>query len=102
MESLQIPGTCGLIGAAALGTEVTFEMSSILFGRTIQGIMQGDCVPDVFVPQLINFWRQGLFPFDRLIKFYALDDINEAVRASESGDVIKPVVRTGLAPCKAS
>jgi aryl-alcohol dehydrogenase len=102
VESLQIPGTCGLIGAAALGTEVTFEMSSILFGRTVQGIMQGDCVPDVFVPQLINFWRQGLFPFDRLIKFYALDDINEAVRASESGDVIKPVVRTGLAPCKAS
>ena len=97
VESLRIPGTCGLIGAAALGTEVSFEMASILFGRTIQGIMQGDCVPDVFVPQLIDFWRQGLFPFDRLITFYDLADINEAAHASESGEVVKPVVRTGAA-----
>jgi aryl-alcohol dehydrogenase len=84
-----------LNGAAALGTEVSFEMSSILFGRTVRGIMQGDCAPDVFVPQLIDFWRQGRFPFYRLIKFYDLDDLNEAVRASESGAVTKPVVRTG-------
>lgn len=97
VESLRIPGTCGLIGAAALGTEVTFEMPTILFGRTIQGVMQGDCVPDVFVPQLIEFWRQGLFPFDRLIKYYDLADINDAVHAAESGAVIKPVIRTGLA-----
>jgi aryl-alcohol dehydrogenase len=95
VECLRIPGTCGLIGAAALGTEVSFEMASILFGRTVRGIMQGDCVPDVFVPELIDLWRQGRFPFDRLIEFYDLDDINEAVRASESGAVVKPVVRTG-------
>jgi aryl-alcohol dehydrogenase len=94
VECLQIPGTCGLIGAASLGTEVTFEMSSILFGRKVQGIMQGDCVPDVFIPQLIEFWRQGIFPFDRLIKFYPLNDIEEAVQAAESGEVVKPVIRT--------
>lgn len=96
VECLRIPGTCGLIGAAALGTEVSFEMASILFGRTIQGIMQGDCVPDIFVPQLIDFWRRGLFPFDELIAFYDLADINDAARASESGEVVKPVVRTGV------
>jgi aryl-alcohol dehydrogenase len=93
VECLQIPGTCGLIGAAPLGTEVTFEMASILFGRTIQGIMQGDCVPDVFVPQLIELWQKGVFPFDKLIKFYEFEDINEAVHAAESGLVVKPVVR---------
>ena len=70
-------------------------MASILFGRTVRGIMQGDCVPDVFVPQLIDLWRQGVFPFDKLIEFYDIDDINEAVHASESGAVIKPVIRTG-------
>ncbi len=95
VECLRIPGVCGLIGAAALGTEVTFEMASILFGRTVRGIMQGDCVPDVFVPQLIDLWRRGVFPFDKLIEFYDFDDINQAVHASESGAVIKPVIRTG-------
>ncbi len=97
VDCLRIPGTCGLIGAAALGVEVNLEMSKILFGRTIQGIMQGDCVADIFVPQLIEFWRAGLFPFDKLTKLYDLSAINEAVHAAESGDVVKPIVTTSAA-----
>jgi aryl-alcohol dehydrogenase len=42
---------------------------------------------------LIDLYRQGRFPFDRLVKFYALDDINKAIHASETGEVIKPIVR---------
>jgi aryl-alcohol dehydrogenase len=42
-------GVCGLIGAAPLGTEVTFDMNSILFGRTIRGIIEGDSIPDIFI-----------------------------------------------------
>lgn len=95
VECLQIPGICGLIGAAPIGTEVSFEMASILFGRTIKGIMQGDCVPDVFVPQLIQLWRENRFPFDKLIKFYDFDDINLAVHDAEMGEVVKPVLRFG-------
>ena len=45
--------------------------------------MQGDCVPGVFVPKLIEFWRAGQFPFDRLTKFYDMEDINGAVEAAE-------------------
>lgn len=92
VDCLRIPGVCGLIGAAPLGVEVKLEMSSILFGRTVKGIMQGDCVPDVFVPKLIEFWRAGRFPFDRLTKFYDMEDINGAVEAAESGAVVKPII----------
>lgn len=92
VESLRVPGTCGLIGAAPLGVDVQLEMASILFGRTVQGIMQGDCVPDVFVPKLIELWRAGKFPFDRLTKFYPLEDINDAIKAAESGAVVKPII----------
>lgn len=98
VECLRIPGTCGLIGAAALGVEVTLEMATILFGRKIQGIMQGDCVPDVFVPRLIEFWRAGLFPFDKLTRLYDISEINEAVHAAESGAVVKPIITTGKGP----
>jgi aryl-alcohol dehydrogenase len=94
VDCLQIPGTCGLIGAAPLGVEVRLEMSSILFGRTVQGIMQGDCVPDVFVPKLIEFWRDGRFPFDRLTKLFPMANINEAIHAAESGAVVKPIIVT--------
>jgi len=41
---------------------------------------------------LIELYRDGKFPFDRLIKTFPLNQINEAIAASQRGDVIKPVV----------
>ena len=32
------------------------------------------------------------FPFDKLIKFYKLEQINDAARDSEAGTVLKPVL----------
>ena len=93
VEALRVTGTCGLIGAAPLGTDVSFDMNNILFGRTIKGVIEGETNGDVFIPQLIELWKQGRFPFDKLIKFYDLNDINEACAASENGSVLKPVLR---------
>jgi aryl-alcohol dehydrogenase len=92
-DALRITGVCGLVGASPMGTEVTFDMNGIMFGRTIRGIIEGDSIPDIFIPQLIELWRQGRFPFDRLIEFYALEDINRAAAESEAGTVLKPVLR---------
>jgi aryl-alcohol dehydrogenase len=89
-------GVCGLIGAPAFGTEVTFDMNSILVsGRTIRGIVEGDSVPSVFLPRLIELWRQGRFPVERFMTFYDFDQIERAARDAEAGVVIKPVLRTG-------
>jgi aryl-alcohol dehydrogenase len=93
VESLRLTGVCGVMGVAPLGTEVALDVASILFGRTVRGIIEGDSVPEVFIPQLVELWRQGRFPFDKLIRFYPLAQINEAVRAAERGEVIKPVLR---------
>ena len=95
VDCLTLLGVCGLIGAAALGTEASFDMNTILFGRTIRGIIEGDSVPDVFIPQLLELHVQGRFPFDRLVKFYDLDEVNEAGEESESGEVLKPILRMG-------
>jgi aryl-alcohol dehydrogenase len=87
-------GVCGLIGAAAFGTEVSFDMNSILVtGRTIRGIVEGDSVPGLFLPRLVELWAQGRFPVDRLMTFYDFDRINDAVADTESGAVVKPVLR---------
>jgi aryl-alcohol dehydrogenase len=93
VDALDVPGVCGLIGAAPLGTEATFDMNSILFGRTIRGIVEGNSVPDVFIPRLIELHGQGRFPFDRLIQFYPLDQINRAAEDSLAGRTMKPVLR---------
>jgi aryl-alcohol dehydrogenase len=86
-------GVCGLLGVVAPGTEVALDMDKIMNGRTVRGIIAGDSVADVFIPTLIELYRQGRFPFDRLITFYPFDEIGKAVGDMEKGKVIKPVLR---------
>lgn len=95
VDSLRIPGLCGLVGAAPMGSEASLDINTLLFGRTVRGIIEGDSVPQTFIPALIELWRIGRFPFDKLVKFYPLDQINEAVEASESGNALKAVLRIG-------
>ena len=65
---------------------------TVLFGRNIMGIMEGDAVLRIFIPRLIELWRQGRFPFDKLIKIFRLEQINEAEQAVVKGEVVKPVL----------
>ncbi|MBA8826802.1 Zn-dependent alcohol dehydrogenase [Saccharopolyspora lacisalsi] len=67
-------------------------MSSLLFGRGVRGIVEGDSVPRVFIPELVELYQQGRFPIDKLIKTYAFEDINRAVEDSEQGGALKPVL----------
>ncbi len=62
-------------------------------GRRSVDIIQGDAVPQKFIPKLIRLYQKGLFPFDRLIKFYDFRDINRAIRDAKNGKTIKPVLR---------
>ena len=59
----------------------------------MRGIVEGESVPPVFIPRLVELWRQGRFPIDRLMTFYDFDQINEAAHDAETGTTIKPVLR---------
>lgn len=93
VESVRVTGACGLVGTAPMGAETALDINGLVLGRTVRGIVEGDSLPDRFIPQLIDLWRQGHFPFDRLITFYRLDEINKAVDDVEQGHVLKPVLR---------
>ena len=93
IESLGPLGMCGIVGSPKLDAELRVRMHQVFFGRTVRGIIEGDSVPQRFIPQMIRLHEAGRFPFDRLIEFYELVDINQALHDSESGAVIKPVIR---------
>ncbi len=96
IDALAIKGVCGIVGAPALGTEASFDVNGVMTaGKRIIGIVEGDSVPDLFIPSLVELYAQGRFPFDRLVKFYNLDQINQAAEDSEKGVTIKPIVRFG-------
>jgi aryl-alcohol dehydrogenase len=89
-------GVCGVIGAPAFGTEVSLDVNTILTGgRVVRGIVEGDSVPDVFLPRLVELHERGRFPVDRLLTFYDFDEIERAAHDAESGKTIKPVLRMG-------
>jgi len=92
-DQIAVRGTVALVGAARPGTEVTFEIgASLVRGWTFMTVVQGSSVPQSFLPQLIQLWREGRFPIDKLIKDYTLEEINQGFADSKEGSTIKPVV----------
>lgn len=68
-------------------------MPMLLAGQRVQGFIEGDSIPDEFIPRMIELYRQGRFPFDRLIRSYPFADINQAVEDQHAGLAIKAVLR---------
>ena len=84
-------GQVGLVASA--GSDATVEVANLMLGNQVRGIIQGDSIPQLFIPQLIELYKAGQFPFDRLIRHFPFEEINEAFAAAASGDVVKPVLR---------
>lgn len=61
-------------------------------GFSFIGIIEGDSDPDVFIPQMIALYREGNFPFDRLITTYPLSAINRAIGDHAAGQCVKAVL----------
>ena len=93
VKSLRPRGTCAVLGVAAPGVTLPVELAHLAGGRTITGITEGSADPQQFIPYLTKQFMTGRLPLDRLIRFYDLQDINQAMHDSESGVTVKPVIR---------
>jgi aryl-alcohol dehydrogenase len=92
MESLAPRGVAGFVGAPL--NPWTPDMFQILSGgRTLRGIIGGDSSPGSFIPLLIEYYRQGRLPFDRLIRYYPFQEIAQAFADCEHGTTVKAVLR---------
>jgi aryl-alcohol dehydrogenase len=89
-DALNVTGTIALAGVGF--GDLTIDFLSMISGRTITGVMEGDSIPQEFIPRLAALNAEGKFPYHELITEFPLDRINEAEAASASGAVIKPVL----------
>jgi len=62
-------------------------------GRKTVHIIQGDAVPQRFIPKMIELFQAGQFPFDRLVRFYNFSEINRAIADARQAHTIKPMLR---------
>jgi aryl-alcohol dehydrogenase len=94
LEVLAMNGTAGFV-AAPRGEWAPKMFAMLAGGRQLRGILGGDAHPGLFLPKLVDYWRQGRFPFDRLLTFYPFAEIDRAFADAHSGKAIKPVLLIG-------
>jgi aryl-alcohol dehydrogenase len=86
-------GSCAFVGGGRAGDEVAIEINPMLAGRSLQGVIQGDSVPQEMIPMLARRVGSGELPLARLVSFYPLSEINAAASDAHAGRTIKPVLR---------
>src|SRR5690606_17472789 len=96
VEALRQRGSAVVLGASRPDAKIELPANAFMQScKTLMGVVEGDSVPDVLVPQLLDLYMQGRFPFDRLVRFYDFDQIAQAAADTESGAVVKPILRIG-------
>jgi len=92
LQVLAMRGVAGFVSAPR--SPWTPSMFPILTGgRSVRGILGGDAAPQVAIPLMIDYWRQGRFPIDRLITHYDFARIGDAFDDCHHARSIKPVLR---------
>jgi len=94
LEGLAMRGMAGFV-TAPRGEWKPAMFPMLAGGRRLQGILGGDAAPQMAIPMLIEYYRQGRLPFDRLLRFYPFNQIADAFRDMEHGVSIKPVLEIG-------
>jgi aryl-alcohol dehydrogenase len=92
VDSLAPGGTCALTAMGAPNASVLIGMTPLLLGRAVRGSLFGGCLPATLIPRLVEFWRQGRFPIDSIIREYPLEEINRAAEDLVTGAAVKPVL----------
>lgn len=92
VDALAPQGACAVVGAPPMGTEVSFDVQSLLPGKRILGVTLGDGEPRTLIPQLVALHRRGLLPLEKLIQHYSLEELDAAAADMHHGRTVKPVV----------
>lgn len=85
-------GEAVLVG---IGGDITLNMMSdiVAESKKITGLVEGDAIPQKFIPEMIKYYQEGRFAFDKMIKVYQFSELNQAIADFKAGKVLKPVVK---------
>lgn len=88
------PGGMALVlGLAPIGETFSIEAWRFMREVTITGCTVGSIHPRIDIPRYIDLFMDGKLPLDRLVSArYPLDQVNEAVKDTLDGKIIRGVV----------
>ncbi len=77
INATKFRGVTVVLGATG---DLTFNVQEELMGeaKSLLGVVEGDSVPQVFIPALLRYYKSGQFPIDKLVTYYEFKDIQKA------------------------
>jgi aryl-alcohol dehydrogenase len=91
VNATRFGASIALVGVGKPGATIPLGLVSGA-GKTLIGAVEGDSVPQIFIPELIAMYQAGMFPFDELITTYPFDQIEKAIADTQSGVAVKAVL----------
>ena len=91
MKALKMGGRCASV---AFINELNFEYftTECQDCKNVQFIRMGNVEGDTIIPIMAELYKRGMFPFDKLIKFYHFTELEQAMEDAHTGATIKPVL----------
>ena len=92
VDALAWGGTCVILGVPPLGTEASFDVSSMYVNKSIMGCRYGAARPRHDIPVLVDLYLSGQLKLDELVsKRYALEQFEEAIADLHAGTLARGV-----------
>lgn len=93
-ESIRKGGVAVVVGVADENAELTLKPVWMMRqAKTLMGCAYGSARPQVDFPTIVDLYMEGRIKLDELITHhFSLDEINEAFRAMEAGEVARGVL----------
>jgi S-(hydroxymethyl)glutathione dehydrogenase/alcohol dehydrogenase len=87
-------GTAVVVGVGRMEQKIEFNAFELFFAeKTLKGSMYGSANVRVDFPRLLRLWKAGKLDLEGMIsRRIAIEDVNEAFRAMQAGEVIRSVI----------
>ncbi|MCZ6889015.1 MAG: Zn-dependent alcohol dehydrogenase [Gammaproteobacteria bacterium] len=93
VESLAIGGTATIVGVLPAGATIEFPWSALRPECKVQTSRMGSNRFRIDIPRYLDFYKQGRLKLDEMVSRRGrLEDINEAFRAMQAGEVARTVL----------
>jgi Zn-dependent alcohol dehydrogenase len=81
------------VGLARPGDNWDISMVDLMnSGKQILGCVQGDVIPQLYIPEMVSWYKASIFPIDKIVKFYDARDFEQALRDMRRGITVKPIL----------
>ncbi len=87
-------GTAVIVGVGRMEQKIEFSAFELFYAdKTLRGSMYGSSNVRTFMPKLLRLWKAGKLDLESMVsRRIKLDEINDAFRAMQEGEVVRSVI----------